>query len=92
VEGLARSLAAEWSRNNIRVNVIAPSLTDTPMAGHLLSTEDKRKTSEDRHPIKRLGSPLEISKTVIHLLSEDSAWITGQTIHIDGGLSSLKPL
>ena len=92
VEGLAKSLAAEWSRNTIRVNVVAPSLTDTPMAKNLLSTDDKRKTSEDRHPIKKVGSPKEIAKTTLHLLSEDSAWITGQTIHVDGGLSVLKPI
>ncbi len=92
VEGLVKSLAAEWSRNGIRVNAIAPSLTDTPMAGNLLSSEDKRKASSDRHPLKRVGTSDEMADASVFLLSEKSGWMTGQILHIDGGLSSVRPI
>ncbi len=89
VEGLTRSLAAEFAPR-IRVNAIAPSLTDTPLAQGLLSSEDKRKASAERHPSKRIGTPQEIAQIAVHLLSEASAWMTGQIIHVDGGISALR--
>ena len=91
VEGLTRSLAAEFAPK-IRVNAIAPSLTDTPMASRLLSSDEKKETSAKRHPLNSIGKPEEIAKAAAYLLSDDSAWITGQIIHIDGGISSLKIL
>ena len=89
VEGLTRSLAAEFAPR-IRVNAIAPSLTDTPLAQNLLASEEKRKASADRHPLKRIGRPQEIAGTAAHLLSDAGAWITGQVIPIDGGMSTLR--
>ena len=89
VEGLTRSLAAEFAPR-IRVNAIAPSLTDTPLAQNLLSSEEKRKASADRHPLKRIGTPQEIACAAAHLLSDAGAWITGQVLPIDGGMSSLR--
>jgi NAD(P)-dependent dehydrogenase (short-subunit alcohol dehydrogenase family) len=89
VEGLTRSLAAEFAPR-IRVNAIAPSLTDTPLAQNLLSSEEKRKASADRHPLKRVGTPQEIAHLAAYLLSDAGAWITGQIISIDGGMSSLR--
>lgn len=89
VEGLTRSLAAEFAPR-MRVNAIAPSLTDTPLAQGLLSSEDKRKASAERHPSKRIGTPQEIAQVAVHLLSEASAWMTGQIIHVDGGMSALR--
>jgi len=89
VEGLTRSLAAEFAPR-IRFNAIAPSLTDTPLAQNLLSSEEKRQASADRHPLKRIGTPSEIAGLAMHLLSDESAWMTGQIIHIDGGMSSLR--
>ena len=89
VEGLTRSLAAEFAPR-IRVNAIAPSLTDTPLAKSLLSSEEKRKASADRHPLKRIGTPQEIARAAAHLLSDDGAWITGQVLPVDGGMSSLR--
>ena len=89
VEGLARSLAAEFAPR-IRVNAIAPSLTDTPLAGNLLSSEEKRQASADRHPLKRIGTPQEVARLALFLLSDASTWLTGQIIHIDGGMSTLK--
>jgi 3-oxoacyl-[acyl-carrier protein] reductase len=89
VEGLVRSLAAEYAPN-IRVNAIAPSLTDTPMAEGLLNNDKKRESNTNRHPLKKIGTPHDISKAVEYLLSEDSAWVTGQILHIDGGMSSVR--
>jgi NAD(P)-dependent dehydrogenase (short-subunit alcohol dehydrogenase family) len=89
VEGLTRSLAAEFAPR-IRFNAIAPSLTDTPLAQDLLSSEEKRQASADRHPLKRIGTPQEIAGLAIYLLSNSSAWLTGQIIHIDGGMSALR--
>lgn len=89
IEGLTRSLAAEWAPN-IRVNCIAPSLTDTPMAGRLLSTPEKKEASGQRHPLKRVGEASEIAELAHFLLSEKSSWITGQIIGIDGGMSSVR--
>ncbi len=89
VEGLVRSLAAEFAPN-IRVNAVAPSLTDTPMAERLLSSDDKREKSAERHPLKRVGTAGEIAQLAYYLLSPDSGWISGQVIGIDGGMSRLR--
>ncbi len=91
VEGLTRSLAAELAPG-IRVNCIAPSLTDTPMASKLLSTPEKREASAQRHPLKRVGSAEEVAELGRFLLSDQSSWVSGQVIGIDGGMSSLRPL
>jgi len=91
VEGLTRSLAAEFAPN-IRVNCIAPSITNTPLAEKLLNNETKLKASEDRHPLKRIGSAEEIAKTVEFLLSNSSGFITGQIVKVDGGISSVKSI
>jgi 3-oxoacyl-[acyl-carrier protein] reductase len=90
LEGLAKSLAAEYSTNQIRVNVVAPSLTDTPLAEKLLSSPEKREASDKRHPLGRVGKPEDIAATVAFLLSEKASWITGQTLHVDGGMGALK--
>ena len=89
VEGLMKSLAAEFAPR-IRVNAIAPSLTDTPLAESLLSSEDRKKASAERHPLKRIGSAQEIAGLAQHLLSDEGSWITGQVFHVDGGMSSLR--
>lgn len=87
VEGLGLSLAAELAPH-IRVNIIAPSLTDTPLASKLLANDQRRAAAKDRHPLKKIGKPEDIAATAVFLLSENSSWITGQVIAVDGGLSS----
>ena len=89
IEGFAKSLAAEYAPN-FRVNVIAPSLTDTPLAGKLLSSEDKKEKMAERHPLKRVGTTKDIAKVASFLLQDDSSWITGQIIGVDGGMSTLN--
>lgn len=89
VEGLGRSLAAELAPK-IRVNVIAPSLTDTPLAANLLNSDERREAAAKRHPLKSYGDPAQIAATAKFLLSDDSSWISGQVIAADGGLSRLR--
>ncbi len=89
IEGLTRALAAEYAPA-IRVNCIAPSLTDTPLAAFLLNTEQKKEVSALRHPLKRIGNTKDIANMAAFLLSEKAGWITGQILHVDGGISSLK--
>ena len=89
IEGLTRSLAAEWAPV-IRVNAIAPSLTDTPLASGLLNSDLKKEASAKRHPLQRIGSPEEFSEIVEFLLSDAARFMSGQIIHVDGGLSSIK--
>ncbi len=89
IEGLTRSLAAEFSPQ-IRVNAIAPSLTQTPLAEKLINTEQKMEANANRHPLKRIGQTDDIAQMAVFLLSEKSSWITGQIMHVDGGMSSIK--
>ena len=90
VEALTRSLAAELAPG-IRVNAIAPTITDTPLAERLLSSDDKRAAAAERHPLKRVGEAAEMARTAIWLL-EDVPSVTGQIIAVDGGLSSVRLL
>ena len=89
VEGLTRSLAAELAPR-IRVNCIAPSLTETPLAGSLVNSDEKKASSAKRHPLNRIGDPKEIAELVKFLLGSQSMFMTGNIIKADGGLSSLK--
>lgn len=89
IEGLTRALAAEFAPR-IRVNCIAPSLTDTPLSAPLLNTEQKRQASDQRHPMKRVGTTADVASMVEYLLSDAASWITGQVFHVDGGMSTLR--
>ncbi len=88
VEGFAKALAAEYAPK-IRVNVIAPSLTNTPLADKFLNTELKQEKSAERHPLKRFGQPEDLADAACFLLSNKSSWMSGQIMHVDGGMSTL---
>lgn len=90
VEGLTKSLAAEFSALKIRVNAVAPSLTETRLSTNLLNTEDKKLASAKRHPLGKYGQPEDIASAIAFLLSEESSWMTGQIVNIDGGMGSLR--
>ena len=88
IEGFAKALAAEYAPK-IRVNVIAPSLTDTPLADKFLNNDVKKEKSAERHPLKRVGTSDDMAQMASFLLSEKSSWISGQIFHVDGGMSTL---
>lgn len=88
IEGFAKALAAEYAPK-IRVNVIAPSLTNTPLADKFLNNETKQEKSAERHPLKRFGQPEDLAQMANFLLSENASWISGQILHVDGGMSTL---
>lgn len=89
VEGLTRSLAAEFAPK-IRVNAIAPSLVDTPLASKFLNNEAKMDKANERHPLGRVGSAKEIAQATTFLLGEESSWMTGRVLQLDGGIGNLK--
>ncbi len=89
IEGLTKALAAELAPR-IRVNAIAPSITQTPLAAKFLSTEEKITANAKRHPLKTIGQAKDIANIAQFLLSEQAAWITGQIIGVDGGISTLR--
>ena len=89
VEGLTRSLAAEFAPK-IRVNAIAPSIVKTNLSEKFLNSDLKVEKASERHPLGRIGKVEEISKLAAYLLSDDSSWITGQVINIDGGIGSIR--
>lgn len=89
IEGLTRALSAELAPS-IRVNCIAPSLTDTPLAASLLNSEQKMEANAQRHPLKRVGTVQDISEMACFLLSNKTSWMTGQVLHVDGGMGNIK--
>jgi 3-oxoacyl-[acyl-carrier protein] reductase len=89
LEGLTKSLAAELAPG-IRVNAVAPSLTNTPLSERLLASAEKTEAMEKRNPMKKIGSPFEVAEAITFLLSTKSSWITGQVLAVDGGMGALK--
>lgn len=84
---LARNLAVEWGPDNIRVNCIAPGLVRTDFARALWENPKLLETTERRTPLRRIGEPEDIAGAAVFLASRAGAWITGQTIVIDGGVT-----
>ena len=89
LEGLTRSLAAEYAPK-FRVNCIALSLTDTPLAEKFLNNDAKLEKAQERHPLKQVGTAKNIAQMTAFLLGDESQWMTGQILHVDGGIGDLK--
>lgn len=89
IEGLTKSLAAEYA-TKIRFNAIAPTLTDTPLAGQLLNSDRKKEAMANRHPLKHYLQPEEVASLASYLLSEESKSISGQVFHMDSGIVTIK--
>jgi NAD(P)-dependent dehydrogenase (short-subunit alcohol dehydrogenase family) len=89
IEGLTRTLAAEFAPE-VRVNCLAPALTNTPLAARFFSDEMKIQAMSERYPLKRCGTVDDLAAAGEFLLTPASSWLTGQVIHIDGGMSTIK--
>lgn len=89
IQGLTLSLAAELAPK-VRVNCIAPSLTNTPLASKLINSEEKLEASKKRNPLLKVGEPKEIAELASFLLTDKSSWITGQVISVDGGMGVIR--
>jgi dehydrogenase/reductase SDR family protein 4 len=84
-----KNLAAEWGPKNVRVNAIAPGLVKTDFAKALWEDEQRRKEREAATPLRRLGVPRDIGGIAVFLASDAAAFMTGQTIVADGGVTIL---
>ena len=91
IQGLTKSLAAEFAPK-IRVNCIAPSIVDTPLASRLLGNDEKKEASAKRHPLQKVGTSDDIAQMAAFLIGENSQWTTGQILGVDGGMSSVRML
>ncbi|MBM3617327.1 MAG: SDR family oxidoreductase [Alphaproteobacteria bacterium] len=89
--GLTLSAAATYASQNLRVNAVAPGLTETPLTAELTSNETSRKFSETMHALGRLGKPEDVARAIVFLLDPQNSWITGQVLAVDGGLSRVRP-
>jgi NAD(P)-dependent dehydrogenase (short-subunit alcohol dehydrogenase family) len=85
--GLMQVIAAEFGAKGIRANAILPGGTDTPMGRAVVNTPEMRSFVEGLHALKRLATPEEIARSVLHLASDASSFVTGAAILVDGGVS-----
>lgn len=89
--GLAQSAASTYANLNLRFNVVAPGMTDTPLTVQLISNALAFKASKAMHALDRIGTPEDIARAIIFLLDPKNNWITGQVLAVDGGLSKVRP-
>lgn len=89
VEGLVKSLGAEWAPT-IRINAIAPTVTNTELAGKILRNDALKEKIKERHPLKKYLDPKEVADMATFLLSDKSLSISGQTFELDCGIVSFK--
>lgn len=89
VEGLVRSSAATYAGKGIRVNGVAPGLTETPATSQLCKSP-AREVSENMHPLGRIGKPEDVASALAWLIDPEQSWVTGQILHVDGGLGQLR--
>ncbi len=90
VIGLMQASAATYARSNVRINVVAPGLTDTPLAAKIVGNESSRKASESMHALGRIGKADDVAAMIEFLIDPANDWITGQVFGVDGGLGSLR--
>ncbi len=93
VVNLTRSAAIEYARKKIRINAVCPGMIETPAVlntfiGQSRNPEKARKDNEECHPIGRMGKPEEIAKVVLFLASDDSSFMTGAALMVDGGITA----
>jgi Tropinone reductase 1 len=87
IDQLTRNLAVEWAEDNIRVNSIAPWYIDTPLVEALMNDKNYYSEVINRTPMKRIGRPTEVAALCAFLCMDESSYVTGQTIAVDGGFS-----
>ncbi len=90
VEGLARSAAASYATQGIRINAVAPGLVRTPLSQSLVGSAQGLAVSEALHPLGRIGEPEEVASIVAWLLSDAASWMTGQVVGLDGGMATVR--
>jgi NAD(P)-dependent dehydrogenase (short-subunit alcohol dehydrogenase family) len=88
--GLTLAAAASYAARRIRVNCVAPGLTETPLTARITSNETSRNASQSMHALGRLGRPADIASAMAWLLDPENDWVTGQVIGVDGGLATLR--
>lgn len=89
--GLAQSAASTYANLNLRFNVVAPGMTNTPLTAKLTSNDLALNASKAIHALNRIGTPEDIARAIVFLLDPENNWITGQVIAVDGGLSKVRP-
>jgi len=85
---LTKSIAVEYGQYNIRCNCIAPSTIRSPIMEPYLQDENAKRMLEGSFPLKRIGEPEDVSNAILFLASEESKWITGSVMALDGGISA----
>jgi NAD(P)-dependent dehydrogenase (short-subunit alcohol dehydrogenase family) len=92
IEALARSAAATYAPLGLRINVVAPGMTDTPMTANMLRADAMREGAGRQYPLGGLQTSAQVADTMAWLLSEQASRITGQVIAVDGGFTTVRPL